>query len=262
MIKPVISFAGAGRVAGALCKELFSNGFVIDLIVSENKNNGKLLADGCKAGWSDELSYPDSTDIIIVAVPDKKLHQVLDKINCRKTTLVVHTAGSFGLEIFPLKINRKGVFYPLQTFSPDRKINFKDLPFFIDSSDSDSSDILKWVAENIGSKVYYADTEHRKMLHLAAVFTCNFTNHMLTIGKEIASRADFPFEILKPLIQETILKAIEEGPDNSQTGPAVRNDQNTIGKHLELLTYSPEYQKIYGVVTKSIISYYCIKDKK
>jgi predicted short-subunit dehydrogenase-like oxidoreductase (DUF2520 family) len=98
------------------------------------------------------------------------------------------------------------------------------------------------------------------MLHLAAVFVSNFTNHMLTEGKEIAVKAGFSFEILEPLIKETIQKAIDSGPENSQTGPAVRNDKNTIEKHLELLSFSPDLQKIYVDMTKSIIEYY--KDKR
>ena len=84
------------------------------------------------------------------------------------------------------------------------------------------------------------------MLHLAAVFVNNFTNHMLVQGREIALKAGFSFEILSPLIQETIAKALELGPENSQTGPAVRNDKNTIEKHLELLSFSPELPRIYN----------------
>ena len=102
-------------------------------------------------------------------------------------TLVAHTAGSFGLDIFPEQIKQKGIFYPLQTFSKNRKVSFKDLPFLLESSDDESSEILKNLAESIGGKVHFVDTEQRRMLHLAAVFVCNFTNHMLTAGKEVSS---------------------------------------------------------------------------
>jgi len=115
---------------------------------------------------------------------------------------------------------------------------------------------LENLAKSIGGKVYFIDTEHRRMLHLAAVFVCNFTNHMLTMGQEVALKAGFPFEALVPLINETILKAMDIGPENSQTGPAVRNDQNTIEKHLELLSFSSELQRIYSDMTRSIIKYY------
>lgn len=256
MIQYNISFAGAGRVAGALCKELYHAGFRIDLIVSESEKNGRLLADSCKASWSPDLIFPDSTDVIIVAVPDHRLKSVLDNIRCRPETLVAHTAGSIGLDVFPEKIKQKGIFYPLQTFSKERKVVFKDFPFLLESSDKKSSVILENMAGLIGGKVHFVDTEHRRMLHLAAVFVCNFTNHMLTAGKELAFNAGFPFEVLGPLVKETISKAMDTGPENSQTGPAVRNDQNTIEKHLELLSFSPELQRIYSEMTRSIIKYY------
>jgi predicted short-subunit dehydrogenase-like oxidoreductase (DUF2520 family) len=256
-----ISFAGAGRVAEALCKELFLAGFRIDKIASESDLSGRALADSCNAEWSSDLHFPESTRVIIVAVPDHRLRDVLGWIKFAPGTLVAHTAGSFGLDIFPDHIKQKGIFYPLQTFSKNRKISFVDLPFLLESSDDESSEILRSLAESIYGKVYYVDTEQRTMLHLAAVFACNFTNHMLTAGKEIASKADFSFEILVPLIKETISKAIDSGPENSQTGPAMRHDQNTIEKHLKLLSFSPDLQRIYNEMTQSIIDYYKIKDK-
>lgn len=251
-----ISFAGAGRVAGALCKELFHSGFRIDKIVSETEASGKTLADTCKAKWTSDLLFPDSTKVIIVAVPDHRLINVLESIKCKPGTLVAHTAGSFGLDIFPERIKKKGIFYPLQTFSKNRNISFFDLPFLLEASDDESYEILKNLTESIGGNVHFVDTEQRRMLHLAAVFVCNFTNHLLTMGKEIALKTDLPFEILDPLIKETISKAIDSGPENSQTGPAIRNDQNTIEKHLELLSFSPELQRIYNEMTNSIIKYY------
>ncbi len=251
-----ISFAGAGRVASALCKELFHAGFRIDMIASETKVSGRSLADYCKAVWSAGLLFPDSTKVIIVAVPDHRLKSVLETLKCAPGTLVAHTAGSFGLDIFPEQIKRKGIFYPLQTFSKKRKVSFIDLPFFLESSDDESSAILRNMAESIYGKVYFVDTEKRRMLHLSAVFVCNFTNHMLTLGKEVALKAGFSFDILIPLIKETISKAMDSGPEKSQTGPAVRHDQNTIEKHLELLSFSTELQRIYNEMTISIIEYY------
>lgn len=251
-----ISFAGAGRVGGAICRALFHTGFTIDMIASETEVRGKSLADSCNALWTSDLLFPDTTNVIIVTVPDHSLKSVLDSLMCRPGTLVVHTAGSIGLDVFPEKIKQKGIFYPLQTFSDNRNVNFKDLPFLLESSDDQSSEIMNKLAESIGAKVYFVDTEHRRMLHLAAVFVCNFTNHMLMEGKDVATRAGFSFDVLVPLINETISKALKIGPENSQTGPAVRNDQNTIEKHLELLSYSPELQRIYNEMTQSIIKYY------
>jgi len=254
-----ISFAGAGRVGGALCRGLFRAGFTIDLIVSESAGRGRFLAESCSASWSSDLEFPHSTDIIIVAVPDHRLKGVLEAIRCRPDTLIAHTAGSFGLDIFPEQVNHKGIIYPLQTFSHGREVTFIDLPFFLEASDEHSSEILKNLVNSVGGKVHFVDTERRRMLHLAAVFACNFTNHMITGGKDISKRAGFSFEVLKPLINETISKALTIGPENSQTGPAVRNDRITIEKHLDLVSFSPELQSLYEEVTRSIIEYY--KDK-
>ena len=257
-----ISFAGAGRVAESLCKELFHAGYEIDIVVSENEITGRPLAESCKALWSNDLSFPNSTKVIIVAVPDHRLKNVLESVNCNQKTLVTHTAGSFGLDVFPEKIKRRGIFYPLQTFSKGRKVSFFDLPFLLESSDDESAVILKTLAESVGSKAYFVDAEQRRMLHLAAVFVSNFTNHILSLGREVAQKADFPFEILTPLIKETISKALDSGPENSQTGPAIRNDLNTIEKHMELLSFSSELQKVYEVITGSIIEYYNNKERK
>ena len=116
MKQHTISFAGAGRLAGILCREMHQTGFMIDIIVSESGERGRSLAGLCNAKWSDKLKFPDSTEIIIVAVPDNLLKAVIDKIECRNETLVAHTAGSIGLDVFPDRISRRGVFYPLQTF--------------------------------------------------------------------------------------------------------------------------------------------------
>jgi predicted short-subunit dehydrogenase-like oxidoreductase (DUF2520 family) len=251
-----ISFAGAGRVAGALCRELYSAGHKIDLIVSESAERGPSLATECGAGWSDKLKYSGKTDVIIVAVPDHRLELVIGEIECDIKTLIVHTAGSYGTEVFPDSIKRRGVFYPLQTFSPDRKVDFRELPILIESTGKDSSEILSGLAISLGARIFETDQEKRRQLHLAAVFANNFSNHMLTSAKEIVSMAGFSFDILIPLITETFRKAIANGPENVQTGPAARNDINTIEKHLDLLTSSSRLNRLYSEITQSIINSY------
>jgi predicted short-subunit dehydrogenase-like oxidoreductase (DUF2520 family) len=256
MISHNISFAGAGRVASTLSRKIYESGFNIESIVSLSEENGQQLATSCGARWSSDLQFPLSSGLIIVSVPDHALENVLEKLTCNPEALVVHTAGSIGLDVFPDHIKHKGVFYPLQTFSKGRTVDFKDLPLLLETSDIKSLTILEELALSIGARTYKVDTEQRIMLHLAAVFICNFTNHMLTEGKQIAVKAGIPFEILYPLLRETISKSIDIGPENSQTGPAVRNDRNTIKKHLELLSFSPELQNIYREITGSIIDYY------
>ena len=256
MFQHNISFAGAGKVAAALCGKIYETGIKVDLIVSPHEERGRSLAESCEASWSSVPEFPGSTDIIIVAVPDHRLRSVLENLRCPADALVVHTAGSIGLDVFPDHITKKGVFYPLQTFSTERKVDFKALPLLLESSDRQSAAILEELAASIGGKNYFVSTEQRIMIHLAAVFICNFTNHMLTGGKQVAEKAGVPFEIFFPLLRETVLKAMDIGPEKSQTGPAVRNDHNTIEKHMELLSFSPELQKIYREITKSINNYH------
>jgi predicted short-subunit dehydrogenase-like oxidoreductase (DUF2520 family) len=251
-----LSFAGAGRVAGALCMKMHYSGYRIIQIVSNSESDGKPLAISCNAAWSSDLSFTAESEIIIVAVPDHKLEEVLSRIKCSENSIVAHTAGSFGLELFPGKIKRKGVFYPLQTFSRGRETDFNQLPFLIEASDEGSAELLGSLAEQIGGRSYFVDSESRRIVHLSAVFVNNFTNFMLTAGKDISSKAELPFSILEPLIKETISKALDNGPEISQTGPAIRNDQNTIEKHLELLSFSPDLQNLYSEVTKAIINHY------
>jgi predicted short-subunit dehydrogenase-like oxidoreductase (DUF2520 family) len=251
-----ISFIGAGKVSGALCRKMHMSGCKIQKIVSRTGISGCALARSCNASWSSEYDFSDSEDLIIVAVPDDKLFQILASIKCPDNTVVAHTAGSLGLDVFPAFVKHTGVFYPLQTFSENRKISFRDLPFFLEASDPFSSGIMKDIAESIGSKVHFLDTEHRRLLHVAAVFACNFTNHMLTAGKQITEKAGISFEVLEPLINETVMKALEAGPEHSQTGPAFRSDKGTIKRHIELLSFSPELQGIYKEVTQSIMKFY------
>jgi len=254
-----ISFAGAGRVAGTLCQELCEKGHKIVQIASRERENGTSLVKTCYAEWIDNLNFNIPCDIIIVAVPDNALKEVLTGIKCADDTTVVHTAGSYGLEIFPDVIRKKGVFYPLQTFSKGRKIDFSNVPVFLEASDNEVMELLKSIAYTITTSVYESDTDKRRMLHLAAVFACNFSNHMFTLAKHICLKTCYDFDVLKPLIKETVNKALEYTPEASQTGPAVRNDTETIKKHLELLSFSQEMKKIYIELTDSITELYRIK---
>jgi predicted short-subunit dehydrogenase-like oxidoreductase (DUF2520 family) len=251
-----ISFIGAGRVASALCMELFSKGYHIERIVSRSKPAGEALASRCGAVWSDKAEFTENTDIIFVAVSDSNIGEVLEQIKCGRNTIVAHTAASFGLDVFPKKIKRKAVFYPLQTFSHDRKIDFNGLPVFIETSDEDVPTVMTDVAKSVGAKIFFADAQKRKMLHLAAVIVCNFINHLLVRGKEIAIKSGFSFEELKPLIAETISKAFDNSPEKSQTGPAERNDKITIAKHLEMLSFDDDLKRIYNDISTSIINYH------
>ena len=256
-----ISFAGAGRVASSLSTELLAKGHKIQQVISPGRGKGKKLAGITDAVWSDILEYKPDTDLIIVAVPDNQLHAVLSNIQCGSETIVVHTAGSYGTEVFPSSINRCGVFYPLQTFSEGRKVEFSNIPVFIETVDAKALHILRNIGESLGCRVFDSDIMHRRLIHVAAVFVSNFTNYMLISGERLATRSGYPADLLRPLIIETVNKALENGPVNSQTGPAVRYDYKTIEKHLDLLSFSPELQTVYEEISRSIMNYYKQKGK-
>jgi predicted short-subunit dehydrogenase-like oxidoreductase (DUF2520 family) len=251
-----ISFIGAGNVAGSLCRQLYLSGCTINRIVSRTEKKGSSLARSCNAEWSNDFVFEEKDDIIITAVPDDSLRDVLKKVSCSDRTVVAHTSGSTGIDIFPPNLKRNGVFYPLQTFTSERNIQFRDLPIFLEASDSMSASVLNNLGDLLEGRIFYTDSERRRLLHIAAVFVCNFVNHMFTSGKQITEKADLPFEVLKPLINETVLKALENGPENSQTGPAYRSDKITLKKHIDLLSFSPELQVIYKDVTESIMKLY------
>jgi predicted short-subunit dehydrogenase-like oxidoreductase (DUF2520 family) len=254
-----ISFAGAGRVGSALCLKFFEDGHSLLKIVTPSPGRGKSLAAKVGAEWGSLPVFPEDTGILIVSVPDHRLESVLGKISCPPETIVVHTAASHGLEIFPAKILRRGVFYPLQTFTEGRRIDFRYIPFLLEASDKNTGQELENLALSLSRNVIFADAAKRSLLHVAAVFVCNFTNHLLTTGTELAQKAGFSQDILNPLIRETVSKALSGGPENSQTGPAIRNDLNTIARHIGLLEDDPELQKLYRAMTDSIINYYKLR---
>lgn len=256
MVRCNLSFVGAGRVAGALCHKLYLSGHKIIRISSKSEGRGHSLASEVNAEWSSEPVFSGGEDVIIVSVPDHVLEVVLKQIKCGKDTLIAHTAGSFGLEVFPESIKKRGIFYPLQTFTEGRTPDFKGLPFLIESDFEANETILRELALSTGASTYKIDAGKRKQLHLAAVLVNNFTNHLLTLGKEISETTGLPFSVLEPLVKETVEKALANGPENSQTGPAIRNDQNTIIKHLELLSFSPDLKELYEYLTRSITEHY------
>lgn len=185
-------------------------------------------------------------DITIIAVSDDAIGKVSAKI---ENSFVVHTSGSVTLNELKNK-NRKGVFYMLQTFSKDKIVDFNEVPFCLEAENENDYQLLESIAQMLGKKIFSISSKQRKSLHVAAVFVNNFTNHLYQIGNEICDNYNVPFEVLKPLINETALKINELSPLEAQTGPAVRNDKKTIKNHLNLL--DKNQQKIYKILTKSI----------
>ncbi|MEA1885753.1 MAG: DUF2520 domain-containing protein [Bacteroidota bacterium] len=251
-----IVIIGAGRVGSALSIAFNKRGHRILKIISRSVDKAAGLADILECEYGDEPVIPGESEVVIVAVKDDALSDVLKNISVGRDAVIAHTAGSVGLDVFGEKAFNHGVFYPLQTFTHGRKYDFNTIPLFLEANNKHSHMVLKSLALTLSENVFYLDSDKRRYLHLAAVFSSNFVNHMYSAGREISGQAGMEFNVLLPLLRETLDKAGELGPENSQTGPAVRNEKKTIEKHLDLLSFSPDLQKIYQVITDSIIHKY------
>ena len=187
-------------------------------------------------------------DFIILAVPDDAIKPVAESFTSRNA-IVLHTSGSRPLADVGSH-QRHGVLYPLQTFSSSQPINFKTVQFLIEGSE-DAEMQLFALARSIGNEVRLVSSNNRMKIHAAAVFACNFTNHMFHIAERLMEELDMKFLDLQPLVEETVKKALEQNPSNAQTGPAVRNDASTMEAHSELLT-DQRWKSIYDLISKDI----------
>ncbi len=189
-------------------------------------------------------------DVYIIAVSDKAVSDLSKQLPF-ENRLVVHTSGSVAMKHLDMK-HRRGVFYPLQTFSLASEVAFSDVPFCIETMEKEDSSFLKKLSIEMGSPSYMINTEQRQALHLSAVFINNFTNQLYRIAHELSDFKSINFDVLKPLILETAKKVQLMSPYAAQTGPAKRNDRVTINQHLRTLESHPEYQSIYEQLTQSI----------
>jgi len=245
MIKIVL--LGAGNVASHLTTA-FLNSKEVCLVQVYNRSikNIEHLAE--QTDITSDLSQLKEADIYIIAIPDNHITELEAELHLNNK-LVVHTSGS--VTMGELKRNTTiGVFYPLQSFSKDKKVDFSTIPICIESNNKSSLKLLEKLADLITDKVYLINSAQRKSLHLAAVFVNNFVNHLYQIGNEVCATNNVPFEILQPLIQETAQKIMSLSPLEAQTGPAKRNDTKTTNKHLAMLPL--DQKEIYTLLTKNI----------
>ena len=266
-MKYKISFVGAGNVAWHLAQALETAGHHIKEVFSQDITNAELLcAHLYEAKTKENLDFSRSdAQILLIAVADDALESVLKNLIVPDFMIVAHTSGTKPLDIFK-KNNAEnngnillnyGVFYPLQTFSKQKPVDFSEIPFCIEANDALILDILQHIAKTLSKNVLPISSKERQILHIAAVFACNFVNHLLSISKNILDTNNLDFKMLVPLIKETIHKAIVENPENVQTGPAKRKDFKTIEKHLQFLSLENNtnnmHKDIYKVLTESIV---------
>lgn len=248
-----ISIIGAGRVATSLAHALFTKGFKVNEIYSRSIVRARALSNEIPGSTAtDSLNFSDTTShLLIIAIHDDAISQVSDKIIFPKEILIAHTSGTVSLNV--LQHTFSGIFYPLQTFTNEKKVDFRDVPILIDGKNEQVVDKLLDIGNLLSSQVKQTTESERQKLHLAAVFASNFTNRMLAAAESLLSETSLDLKILAPLVMESIQNAFDSAPDVTLTGPAKRGDEATIKRHLELLkNYPSELSDVYEKITASI----------
>lgn len=246
-----IALIGAGRVATHLGGALKHQGLEITNVYGRDTDEAAALADKLGAGKLTKINGRINADLIILAVSDDAVGEVARQLSEHNKALVVHTSGAVSLSVIPSYL-RRGVFYPLQSFSYDKKVLWENVPFCIEAEHDEDVNALGKLAERISRKVHILNSEQRKSLHLAAVFANNFANLMFEYAEELLEKAEIDRSIIHPLILETANKVLMQTASESQTGPAVRGDLDTIKAHQELLGKDNRLRRIYDALTREI----------
>ncbi len=201
----------------------------------------------CSSKTPDE--WPDAK-IYLLAVKDSAIREVAQELR-QKNAIVVHLSGSTSIDALE-SCPQRGVIYPVQTFTKGVSLNYTEIPLLVEGSTSEIEDKLWQLAGAMSDFRRRANSEERRQVHLAGVCASNFTNHLMLLAQKQLAKSGISLDILRSLMEETLNKAFINGPLAAQTGPARRNDQITIGKHLEMLTEEPRLQEIYRLISSSI----------
>ena len=251
-----IGLIGAGRVAHHLAHVLNAQHQIVQ-IYSRSLDKAQHLAAqiGAEAIAEVEQLHSD-LDLLIIAVSDQAIAQVIQEIHHDLNhVLIVHTSGSTKLDVLQQHHARSGVFYPLQTFSLEREIDWSETPLFIEAAFAEDQQLLVTLANSLSKKVYAYTSEQRLSLHLAAVFACNFSNYCYDMAKQVVDAKQVDFSLLYPLIVETANKATQNDPELVQTGPAIRGDHNILNMHQQMLndTDREDLKVVYQILSQQIL---------
>lgn len=246
-----IIIIGSGNVAYHLAKAFCQNNIAVAQIFGRNLEQLRDIGEELKIPFSN--TQLETADLYIISVKDDAISKVAEKITPRNA-LVAHTSGSQPKDILKPH-TRQAVFYPLQTFSKIKDLDYSKIPFFLEANNESDINLLKNLAEKISPRVKQSNFEQRKYLHLAAVFCCNFVNHLFAKTEEISQQHEIPFDYFLPLIEETVDKIKEISPKEAQTGPAIRRDEKVLEAHRKLIkdTYA---LAIYTTMNASIKEMY------
>ena len=254
-----VSFIGSGNLAWHLAPALDNAGFSVQEVYSRNPMHAEDLVERLyDAEVKATLDFSTSTSsIFIVATPDDAIQSVAQEIILPEEAILLHTSGSQLLDVLRFAATPNlGVFYPLQTFSKTRKVEFGEIPIFLEFENQLTENVLTSMAKAISKAVFKITYDERKALHVAAVFAANFTNHMLLLAQQIMRENSLSYDWLKPLIAEMINKSLTIGPENAQTGPARRGDFETLDKHMEFLQDDESMGELYKLISQDIVDRY------
>jgi predicted short-subunit dehydrogenase-like oxidoreductase (DUF2520 family) len=247
-----IILIGSGNVATQLGLALKKSGHNIVQVYSRTNGTARALALKLRAQPITRLKQlSDKADLYIIAIKDDAVPKLIQQLTLKKK-FVVHTSGSLPMNILKRVSSNYGVLYPLQTLSKSKTISFSTVPLCIEANTKANEKQLNTIAHAISKQVHSVNSEKRKVLHLAAVFACNFTNHMYAIANKLLGKNKLPFELLLPLIQETADKVKHGSPVQMQTGPAARNDKSIMKMHLNMLSKEKRTKKLYKSISQSI----------
>ena len=251
-----VTIIGSGNVAAAFARAIASTaGLRLQEICARNAERGSALADRYGAAHVPTPEAVSPADLYLMAVSDGAVGELSARLAAPATSVVAHTAGGLGLDALRCPTRHRGVLYPLQTFSAGRAIDFRSLPLLIEATDEVARQRIETAAASLSERVVPADSALRNRIHVAAVFACNFTNHLLARATRLLKEADIDAGLLHPLIRETLDKALAVAdPATVQTGPAARHDEVTLRRHLALLAgeQDPVYTAIYQLLSNSI----------
>jgi predicted short-subunit dehydrogenase-like oxidoreductase (DUF2520 family) len=254
-----VTFIGAGNLAWHLAPALDNTDFAVREVYSANPKNAEALVEKlyeAKTVVSLDFSLSKSR-IFIICVADDSIEEITQQLILPDNAIVTHTSGSQPLSILGfLGTLNIGVFYPLQTFTKTKRVDFKEVPIFIESDNYHTEKTLMSMAKVLSKKVLKVGSSERKAIHVSAVFASNFTNHMLTLAESIMKDNKLDFDLLKPLIVETVNKALAIGPQEAQTGPAKRGDLQILDNHMQFLSTDERVAEIYKVISQHIVDLY------
>ena len=245
-----IVILGAGNVAFHLTRALIENTCNVRQIFNRTLEHAREIGEANRISYTDKISEIEKADIYIIASADSGIEEFSHYIPY-DDVLVVHTSGSSPMSVLKGDY-RKGVFYPLQTFSKERTMRYDNIPFFIEAENSEDLKKLNELGNRISNEVHELNFASRMQVHMTGVWANNFVNHLYYIAGNICEQNNVPFDVLLPLIQETANKVIEINPKDAQTGPAKRGDQVIIDRHLEALQNDSRLLQIYQIMTDSI----------